>query len=448
MLYSPKGMEDAMPSGLTITTDWEHLEEGATEERACFAAIGVCWNNIWLTEGRDAFVNIVRRAPYLSGYHLAEWIAWNWWRLRWEPRSTDQEWVFAHCLSSIGGGYVWPNITVFSDGERTALIAKPTSERPNTPYRYINDAAAILAARDFEATIDQFVETVRGKLRAEGVANTNLDKLWNDLTAERRDPVMAQRRKFEALLGRDPDEADENVLQKLQEDSKDLGEAAMNEVAAHHDGENEVITAETLNQKAQRNGFDASSRDSFHLKPGTGLPRTSDVAAWRLGAEAARAVREQARLGDDLISDARLSEIAGVDKEALDEPPAESRIAFALDKNANIGKIVFRSKWKTGRRFELARILGDRLIGGKRDRLFPVTRAYTYRQKMQRSFAAELLCPFEAVDKNLNGDFSEEAQHEVSEHFKVSPLAIRTLLVNHGRVDREGLEKDFDIAVA
>lgn len=441
-------MEDAMPSGLTITTDWEHLEEGALEERACFAAIGICWNNIWLTEGRDAFVNVVRRAPYLSGYHLAEWIAWNWWRLRWEPRSTDQEWVFAHCLSSIGSGYVWPNITVFSDGERTALIAKPTRERPSTPYRYINDAAAILASRDFEATIDQFVGTVCGKLRAEGVADTNLDTLWSDLAAERRDPVLAQRRKFEALLGRDPDEADKNVLQKLQEDSKNLGESAMNEVAAHHDGEGEILTAETLNLNAERNGFDASSRDSFHLEPGTGLSRASDVAAWKLGAEAAKAVREQARLGDDLISDTRLSDIAGVVKGALDEQATEAPIAFALDRNANAGRIVFRSKWKTGRRFELARILGDRLIGREKGRLFPVTRAHTYRQKMQRSFAAELLSPFEAVDDALHGDFSDEAQQELAVHFKVSPLTIRTLLVNHGRVDREGLERDFDIAVA
>ena len=437
-----------MPGGLTITTDWKRLEEGTPAECACFAAIGICWNNIWLTEGRDAFVNVIRRAPYLSGYHLAEWIAWNWWRLRWEPHSKDPEWVFAHRLSNIGGGYVWPNITVFSDGERTALIAKPASERPSTPYRYINDAAATLASRDFEATIDQFVETVRGRLRAEGVADTNLDTLWSDLAAERRDPDLAQRRKFEALLEREPDEADEIVLQKLKEDSKELGESAMSEVAAHHDREDEVLTAKTLQENAERNGFDTSPRDSFHLQAGTGLPRTGDVAAWRVGAEAARAVREQAKLGADPISDAKLSDIAGVVNGALDERATYSRIAYALDRNANAGRIVFRSKWKTGRRFELARIVGDRLASRERSRLFPVTRAHTYRQKMQRSFAAELLSPFDTVDDALDGDYSDETQQELAEHFEVSPLTIRTLLVNHGRVDRDELEGDFDIAAA
>jgi len=441
-------MEDTVPGGLTITTDWERLERGTPAERACFAAIGIFWNDISLTEGRDAFVNSIRKVPYLSGYHLAEWIAWNWWRLRWEPRSEDSDWVFAHRLSNIGGGYVWPNITVFSDGERTALIAKPASDRPSTPYRYINDAAAIMASREFEATIDQFVETVRGRLRAEGVADTNLDTLWSDLATERRDPDLAQRRKFEALLGHEPDEADEIVLQKLQEDSRELGESAMSEVAAHHDREDEVLTAETLQENADRVGIDTSPRNSFHLQAGTGLPKTGDVAAWRVGAEAARAVREQAGLGIEPISDARLSDIAGVVNGALDGRATYSRIAFALDRNANAGRIVLRSKWKTGRRFELARIVGDRLASKERSRLFPVTRAPTYRQKMQRSFAAELLSPFDAVDDTLHGDYSDESQQELAEHFEVSPLTIRTLLVNHGRIDREELEEDFNIAAA
>ena len=43
-------------------------------------------------------------------------------------------------------------------------------------------------------------------------------------------------------------------------------------------------------------------------------------------------------------------------------------------------RIVFRSKWRTGRRFELARLLGDLLLTDESDRLYPATRARTYRQ--------------------------------------------------------------------
>ena len=50
---------------------------------------------------------------------------------------------------------------------------------------------------------------------------------------------------------------------------------------------------------------------------------------------------------------------------------------------------------------------------------------------MQRSFAAESLSPFNAIEVALNDDYSDDAQQEVAESFDLSPLTIRTLLVNH-----------------
>ena len=85
-----------------ITAGWEALDTGSDEERACFAAVGIRAHSIWLTEGHDAIVNRLRQAPYLSAYDLAEWLAWNWWRLRWEPRSMAEGWDFSHRMASIG----------------------------------------------------------------------------------------------------------------------------------------------------------------------------------------------------------------------------------------------------------------------------------------------------------------------------------------------------------
>jgi Zn-dependent peptidase ImmA (M78 family) len=76
--------------------------------------------------------------------------------------------------------------------------------------------------------------------------------------------------------------------------------------------------------------------------------------------------------------------------------------------------------------------------------LYPATRAYTYRQKVQRSFAAEFLSPFAAVDEILSGDFSMEKQQEAADHFNVSELTIRTLLVNHHRLERDELDGESD----
>src|SRR5260370_13467765 len=101
-----------MQPTLNISAEWERLDEGELEERACFAALGIQCHDRWLTEGLDGFVNRVRQAPLLSAYHLAEWMAWNWWRLRWEPRSSAPEWAFAHRLTTIGHGYVWPHAPI------------------------------------------------------------------------------------------------------------------------------------------------------------------------------------------------------------------------------------------------------------------------------------------------------------------------------------------------
>ena len=85
------------------------------------------------------------------------------------------------------------------------------------------------------------------------------------------------------------------------------------------------------------------------------------------------------------------------------ERTAGPQISFALDIGQTAGRVVFRWRWQSGRRFELALLLGDRIILPRSGRLF-ATRSHTYRQKMQRSFAAESLAPFGAVDEMLAGD--------------------------------------------
>ncbi len=439
-------MEAAVPSELVITADWERLDRGSPEERACFAALGIRYGGTALTEGYDSYVHRLRSAPLLSAYHLAEWLAWNWWRLLWEPGSKASDWPFAHHMATIGNGYIWPNITISSDGERTALIAKATPERVATPFRYISDVPVVVASSHFAGALDEFIEQVRGQLRAEGLNETNLDRIWEDVREERLQPEMARRRKLEALLGCEPDEGDEPAIECLLGDAAVLGELAINELAADHSQGEELLTAEALQEIAGQCGFDASPGDGARLTPGNNLPRPDEVPAWRLGMVAARTLREQEKLGIEPIRNNLLAKLAGVEIQALTMRTAGPQISFYLDPGGTQARIVLRSRWETGRRFEVARLLGDRLVSAA-DRLYPATRSHTYRQKMQRSFAAEFLAPFEAVEDMLAGDYSMEKQQDAANHFRVSELTIRTLLVNHRRLEREELESEFEAAI-
>jgi Zn-dependent peptidase ImmA (M78 family) len=56
----------------------------------------------------------------------------------------------------------------------------------------------------------------------------------------------------------------------------------------------------------------------------------------------------------------------------------------------------------------------------------------TARQKYQRAFAAELLCPVDAVVNFLDGDLSESALDEAAEYFEVGEITVRSLLSNNG----------------
>jgi hypothetical protein len=438
-------LERTMPTNWLINLEWEALDSGTPEERACFAAIGIVAHNQWLTEGLDLLANSVRKAPRLSAYHLSEWIAWNWWRLRWEPRSTIvRDWSSSHRLSTIGGGYIWPNITIFSDGERIALIASSTEERYQTPFRYLADVAAIIQASEFEAGVDIFIDQVLDRLETEKLTKNNLKTVWQSVQEERRTPAIGRARKLEALSGHDPDECDPNVVKRLIADSTALGADAIDEIAADQSKNGTIPTAKELRDIAATNGYDTAPQDAVRLAHGSGLPRLGQVPAWRIGAAAANALRQQEHLDIRRISNETLAGMAGVRPTVLSDKKSGGDISFTLEENAKKGRVVLRSKWQTGRRFELARLLGDRIARQQTARLIPATRSYTYRQKLQRSFAAEFLSPFETVDEMLAGDYSMESQQEVAEHFDVSPMTIRTLLVNHKRIERDGF--DFDVA--
>jgi len=437
-----------MSASWSIKAEWEPLDSGEPEERACFAALGIYAYGTSLTEGSDALANRLRQAPLLSAYHFAEWLAWNWWRLRWEPRSNVADWAYAHRVSTIGGGYIWPNLTIFSDGQRTALLAKPTEERSRTPFRYITDRAAIISASEFESELDLFIEQVLERLQWANITNSNLKTVWEGVCEERRTPELARARKLEALLGNDPDESDPLVLEALVSDAEQLGFSGVEELAAEHGQSGDILTATDLRDIATQSGFDASPRDTVRLSPVSDLPRVGQVAAWRLGAAAAKELRKQQKIADEPITDDEFARMVGVKTSVITDRKGGPGISFALDESSHYGRIVLRSKWHNGRRFELARLLADRLLSPKDTRLFPATRANTYRQKLQRSFAAEFLSPFEAVDERLGNDYSIENQMDVAEHFGVSELTVRTLLVNHGRLEREDLYGELETAAA
>ena len=428
-----------MHEALEISLAPERLEDGLPEERAAFGMLAIRAGSVCLTQGYDFYIDGLRDGPLVSAYHAAEWFAWNWWRLMYEPSShRSGEWWRAHCMTSIGEGYTWPPITIRGDGVRSAVIASPSSDPNARPFRYLGAAPWIGSRTELEAAIDAFIPRVLDRLERSQLKTTNLHRLWTELLDERSDRESTRSRRLEALLGKDPDEADETILVALMADAAELGETAVDELAADA-REGRPATADRLHGIADRDGTDARRTDAISLTLQGQDAVKQQIVAWRKGAAAAHALRQQESLGASPITSGRLCRMLGTSETLVQKRTEGAPLSFALTAGHGVDRIVLRSKWDEGRRFDLARLLGDRLLFDANAPMLPVTQAYTYRQRAQRSFAAELLAPFESVEAMLHGDFSPDLIREVAEHYDVSSMTIATMLRNHGLMERDEL---------
>lgn len=243
---------------------------------------------------------------------------------------------------------------------------------------------------------------------------------------------MSRFRRIEALLGFNPDESDSARIESWLNDADTLGENSLAELATG--AGSSMVSARDIADVTSKVGFTAKARDAFQLR---NLPAVhwGSVPAWWIGVAMAKAARQQAGLGENPIADSHLVELAGLEEDAVKSDLSTNSISWAFQAAEASPSIVLRTRRETGRRFDLARLIGDRLFteGGftPSEPLAPATRSYSYRQKAQRSFAAELLSPWELVQAMLKGDRSEESREQVAEHFGVSERVISTLLLNN-----------------
>ena len=101
--------------------------------------------------------------------------------------------------------------------------------------------------------------------------------------------------------------------------------------------------------------------------------------------------------------------------------------------------VCLNTSYSTNHRFALLRLIGDRLYSPDTDKFLPVTTVKTARQKFQRAFAQEFLCPSDALKDFIGEDFGEEKLDEAAHYFNVSTRVIETTLVNKGFIDRGSL---------
>jgi hypothetical protein len=448
-------------STFNIYHEWLHDVQIDQPERAAQAEISILVNEICLTENEDRSENTSRQFARLSALHLSEWFATNWWRLLWEPYDgkTTPEWQMSHKIGAADGGYLWPDLSFISDWNTVLVRSSPTVPRATEPIHYTVDYNHFIQATSFEQGIDHFVYSTIDRLAKTATKYTDLAQLWSEVVKERNDPQFAAWRKLEACLGYEPDEGPTNLLEDLQKQNDTYGINAVQELAAASKSQAlehlHILDAGIRNQGIPVRVHNASTlRDRL-----TAQPSRSDDPPWQRATRAAQIAREVWSLGRGPIQTHTLSELFGFDlsvsySRESDNPRRLQLSAGMRDDHVPDGFLTsFNQRYLSGRRFTLARLVADYLEPHQNDLLLPATFARTSRQKFQRAFAQEFLCPFDELteflgvvdptDNDIN--LTDDDINDAAWYFEVSPLTIKITLVNKGVIERDNLPSDWAV---
>jgi hypothetical protein len=420
---------------LRFELEWLALDAGDAAESASFATVRVTAGDVVFTKLYDEIAQTGRTEARLSVVHLGRWFATNWWRLRWEPKNASLGWRLSHELAGAGGGFLWPPLRFVGDGETIELQPLRQGQR-ETMVRYLEQRVVRLPAATFEHAIDQLMETLLARLDVRNARDDELAELWRIVRDERNEPRRSTLRRREALLGVDPDEIDDAQLAEVLERGDWMGSSAWDEVIA-------ITAASGLSERsATLNEWRAEQAPPLDLSAfiasGGQSRRTDEESHWEHGCRLARMVRSRLRMGHAPLSNADLSELLGVSVTAL---PQTAAVATGGNRTLSVGfrdpkqpihvRVKMRKRHPRGHRFELARIIGDGLMAAADDLALPVTDLATARQKAQRAFAQEFLCPEQALHELPLPEPTESDISELADRYDVSEWVIMSTLQNH-----------------
>lgn len=404
---------------------------------------GLKVGGVSLTRNEDTWSQTIRESVLVSAYPLAAWMVSSWWRLLYEPlpptaTKPSVGWKMAHELTATNQGFIWPRVILASDTELMQIWSTASNAVDQQSVRYINslDRPFQLNLLEFEQTAKAFIESVLSRLDATGITNTALASLWQEVQEELADSYASQYRRREAELGFDPDECPEDLVQDALNLAEQMGDKTFSEVAPAYT--EDILEAGSLSAKIdeliQEPGFDGKPQVPVDHSASQDFSKSP----WQKANEVASHLRDAIGIAEEPVTDDQLYDLLGLQKaeyEAFDPPRQRRRISIAVPSGQTGFKFYTRKRNPHGKRFELARFIGDYLLYGNCEESWLAnTDLRTSRQKYQRAFAAEFLCPLNSLRAYLNNDYSESAMEDAAEQFKVSLKTVESILTNNGLI--------------
>lgn len=430
----------------TIYQRWIDVGVGDPEFSSTMAYVKIKAKDYNLTKNENIWSKSVQEEILVSTYPLAFWILQSWWRLLYEPlpahnKEPENSWRMAHELGAAAHGFVWPIIVFASDSQNMHVWSTtyPTESEQSIQYLSGQYVSVDIPLDSFRSSLHEFVSTVLSRLDAFKINKTELLELYEIIKDEENDECYREYRKLEAIMGFDPDECDPDIMKVALRLKQKAGWKAMVELAPIFGRYVQEKPLQGINNLIEAEGFvgkpQASILENNELN-------NSSLAPWERAVKDARRVRQEIGNESRKISTADLFDLLGVSKDDSKnwKPLRRSNVSVGIPKNKSSIKFVPRKLHHISKRFELARYIADFIYVGSRQWLAN-TDLDTARQKYQRAFAAEFLCPINALAGFLGGDTSDEAFEDASQKFGVSKSAITALLMNNHYLPRYHIER-------
>jgi Zn-dependent peptidase ImmA (M78 family) len=435
-------LEQNIVNNFQLRYQWTGAGNDAPELKQTMCRFELQVGSELLTQNEDIFSQTISDSVLVSAYPLAHWFAASWWRLTSEPLPPREvrpssSWRMAHEVGAANSGYVWPQILFATDGEVMQVWAATSRENRAQSVRYLNGLTAPMAVSisEFESRVEGFINAVIARLDATGLHTSSLKSLWAEVMEERVDLKTTLARRCEAELGYDPDECPDDALAMAISLKDRMGEAALSELAPVYgksEGEDAIGDLGSLIECKGILGKPELPKN----RPRVGR----NLAPWERAVEDARTLRKELGAHDDKVDTGVLCSVLGIRKEDAEHynQNSRARAAVGVPRGKSQISIIPRRRHPVARRFELARFVGDLLyVRGNTDAWLASTDLSTSRQKYQRAFAAEFLCPIDNLKGFLNDDLSEDNIEDAAKHFGISEATVNSLLANNNLIYRD-----------
>ena len=361
---------------------------------------------------------------------LAEWLTVNWFHLWHEVDTVSEEprpgFASRHDLSYAGNGFVFPRVVFDPIGDGAIHVRAKQWNPKHSPIEFRSEFEYTLDRSELEKEFSSLVDNVIERLRRKEIPCEFLESEWQAIKSlDQEEYEFCQ---AAALLGLDPFNLDPQAATHIADIWNGSDPLIRDEMMLCADKNSLEEVHGWINDSIEFANQSASGTDWPKVRAVVRDRRADkSISSWQNGYEDARAVREELGMP---MAHFPLEESGGLAIWSQEQQSPSPRLEGCVANDSPSCIVVH--KHSTGRRFMLARALGD-YIGREQSGPAILNKLRTPRQARSRAFAAELLAPSAWLrDKVGNVQYVDsDTVDELAMELEVSSPIVQHQIENH-----------------